>query len=225
MIQSLNLYELSEILSSPWVWIPFYGYGILCSFIIDWLGKQWSWIKPWTFLLYIFAGYIVFVFLFEFWIALLIAGPIGAIAALIFYIGVEFITKSKSASFIFAMILPIIFIVVSMTDFTKKENWEVIDTETSYEAKFTYFNGEHKIPIQLVKGETLSFHVEFHTEHGWGNHLEDGKGKYLPMDEQGERLIFSPEEDGEYYIVVNGDRASGRFVVDWEIKHDDKIGE
>lgn len=216
-ISSLNLYELSETLTSPWIWVAFYGYGLLCSLMIDWLGRKWVWAKRWAFLLYIFAGFILFAFVFNHWVIFLIAGTIGAIVALLFYIGTQFITKNKWVSFIFAMILPILFIVVSMTDFTKKENWEVIQDESIFEAKFTYFNGEHKIPIQLAKGEVLSFHVDFQTEDGWGNHLENKKGKYLPMTEQGNKLVFTAEEEGEYYIVVNGDRASGRFVVDWEI--------
>lgn len=219
MIQSFNLYELSKTLMSPWLWIAFYGYGLLSSFLIDWLGKIWPWAKRWTFLLHIFAGFIIFIIIFEFWLALIIAGPVGAIAALLFYIGIKFVTKNKWISFIFAIILPIIFIVVSMTDFTKKENWEAVETETSYEAEFSYFNGEHKIPIQLTKGETLSFHVDFHTNDGWGNHLENKKGKYQGMTEQGDRLVYIAREDGEYYIVIKGDRASGRFIVDWEINH------
>ncbi len=217
MMQSLNLYELSKTLTSPWLWIAFYGYGILSSFLIDWLGKMWLWAKRWAFLLHIFAGFIVFVFLFDFWLALLIAGPVGAIAALLFYIGIKFVTKNKWISITFAIILPVIFVVVSMTDFTKRENWEVAKTETSYEAEFSYFNGEHKIPIQLAKGKVLSFHVDFHTNDGWGKHLENNKGKYQGMTEQGDRLVFTAKEEGEYYIVIKGHRASGRFIVDWEI--------
>lgn len=219
MIESFNLYELSGALTSLWVWAAFYGYGILISFLIDGLGRVWPWAKRWTFLLHIFAGFIVFVFLFDFWLALLVAGPVGAMAALLFYMGTKFVTKNKWTSFIFAILLPIVFVVVSMTDFTKKENWEAVKAETSYEAKFSYFNGEHKIPIQLAKGEVLSFHVDFRTNDGWGNHLENKKGKYQPMTEQGDRLIFTAEEESEYYIVVNGNRASGEFIVDWEIIH------
>lgn len=111
-----------------------------------------------------------------------------------------------------AIILPLIFISISMTDFTKKENWEAIQGKSVFEAKFTYFNGEHKIPIHLAKGEDLSFHVDFHTNDGWGNHLENKDGKYQPIIEQGDKFIFTAEEDGKYYIVVNGDQASGRLL-------------
>lgn len=219
IIGSFNLFELSEILTSPWLWIPFYVYGLLSSFMIDWLGRIWSWASRFAFLLHVFAGFIVFLFIFDFRLALIIAGPVGALAALLFYIGIKFVTKNKWISYVFALILPLIFLVVSMTDFTKKENWQAIETETSYEAEFSYFNGEHKIPIQLAKGEELSFHVEFFTDDGWGNHLEDKNGKYQLMIEQGDRLVFTADKESEYYIVVKGHRANGRFIVDWEIIH------
>ena len=62
MIMSFNLFELSEILAAPWLWLAFYGYGLLSSFTIDWLGRMWPWANRWAFILYLFAGFILFIF-------------------------------------------------------------------------------------------------------------------------------------------------------------------
>lgn len=218
---SLNLYQLSEALTSPWLWAVFYVYGILSSFIIDWIVVKSSWARRWPLFLHIFAGFIVFFFVFGFWITLLVAGPIGAIAALLFYIGMKFVSKNKWSALIFAIILPLLLTIVSMTDFTQKKNWVEVRNEKQYEATFSYFNGAHKIPIQLVKGDELSFAVDFYASNdgGWGSRFEDVKGTYLPMIEHGDLLIYTADEDGEYYIVVGGNRLSGKLVVEWEIQH------
>lgn len=218
---SLDLFELSEILSNPWIWIAFYGYALLSSFIIDWIASKSSWAKRWSLLLHIMAGFMIFFPFIGFWITVLIAGPVGAGAALIFFLGMKHVSRNKWTALIFALILPIVLLIVSITDFTKKEDWNEISQPTSYEATFSYFNGEHKIPVTLKKGEELLFDVDFNlkNEAGWGQHLENIKGKYMPMDEREGRFAFTAKAGGEYYIVVGGHHAKGSFTVNWEIHH------
>lgn len=120
---------------------------------------------------------------------------------------------------IFAIVIPILFIVISIVDFTEKQNWVEERNSSSFESSFDYFHGEHKIPIELTKSEVLTFQVEIYNENGggWGYHLENEKGDHLPMKESGERLEYETVENASYYIVLHGDEVEGRFAVDWEI--------
>lgn len=218
MTYDVNAFALSEILASPWLWVAFYGYAILCSFVIDGIGKRWPMRNGWTIVLYCIAGTVIFFFLVGFWATVFVAGPIGIGMALCFYFGMRVVRRSKWISFIFALIVPIVFLVVSMTDFTKKRDWEAEQTETNFEAEFSYFNGEHKIPIQLHEEDVLTFKVDFRTDGGNGFHFENKKGAKQPMNEKGDWLVFEAEASGEYFIVIRGDRSNGSVSVDWDIE-------
>src|SRR5690625_4843894 len=218
-MSGLNLYELSKTLENPWLWVAFYVYGTLCSFIIDFILKHWPLCKS-SFILYGCFGFIPFViYMFPNVGFILIAGVIGTVAALLFWIGLTVVTKNKILSFTFSVVLPFVLLFVSTQDFTKKADWEAERKETSFEAEFTYFNGEHKIPIELKEGDSLLFGVTFIPINGggWGNHLENEKGKYMPMMEVGEKLRFEPEENGTYFIVIEGNKARGNFLVEWDL--------
>lgn len=215
---SMNLFDLSELLASPWLWSAFYGYGIIVSVIIDGVYNVWPHVQKREIYLYIFAGFVIFLILMTQWVYIIIAGSIGIGAALLFYIGVKVVTKNKWTSFIFGILIPILLVVVSYTDFTKKENWHVIESDSRFEANYTYFDGEHKIPFKLNKGDVLTYKVDFSKKHGgWGMHLEDAKGKYQLQEEKRDWLTFTAETDGTYHIVIRGHQANGRFVVNWDI--------
>lgn len=211
-----SLFELSETLSSPWIWAAFYGYAIFCSVIIDGVLKRWPVLRRWTLLLYIFAGYIVFAFIMFHWIYMIIAGSVGAIVAVLYFIGNYKIARYKWLGAVFA-IIPLIFVWMTFTDFTQKENWEEQRQDNSFIAQFSYFDGEHHIPIQLEDDDTLSFEINFEASGGYGFHFENNKGDYLPLEEKGNQLVFHASEAGEYEIVVRGREAKGTFTVDWII--------
>ncbi|PAV30494.1 hypothetical protein CIL05_05155 [Virgibacillus profundi] len=218
---SFDLFELSELLSNPLLWAAFYVYAILCSIIIDGIIKLWPKLKSRIVLLYIFAGCIVFAIPMYHIIYFLIAGSIGAAAALLFYYGMKIIKPRFWLSIIFAIGMPILFIVISIVDFTDKENWVEERNSFGFESTFDYFHGEHKIPIDLEKGEVIIFQVNIYDESGgWGYHFEDEKGNHAGMESRGEKSAFEALEDGEYYIVLHGDEAKGRFEVDWEISRE-----
>ncbi|SFB06509.1 hypothetical protein SAMN04488072_106155 [Lentibacillus halodurans] len=216
---SFDLFEVSESLSSPMLWAAFYGYGIYCSIIIDGICNVWPMLHPWKISLYIASGFVIFIFLMANFAYILIAGTIGTAAALLFYAGMSYFRKRKWISSLFALVLPLIFLAVSIMDFTEKEGWEVQRQTSSYEVSFTYFNGEHKIPVKLKENQTLMFQADFSVESGgYGHHAEDQDGDRVPMHEIGDKLALRDVAAGQYYIVIHGDNAKGRVDIDWEIR-------
>jgi len=220
IISGFSLFDLSKMLESHWLWMAFYLYAIICSIIIDGLHHIFS-NKLWmTLILYSVFGFLPFIFIFIEEIGfIIIAGVVGAGAALLYYIGWTVATKNKWSTIVFAFVVPILFIFVLNYDFTTKENWQETYDDNRYEASFSYFSGEHKIPINLEKGDTLSFSISFNAKNdgGWGNHFENKRGDYLPMVENGRSLEYDANKSEEYYIVVSGHRVSGSFSVDWDI--------
>ncbi|MEN1936789.1 hypothetical protein AAIE21_14615 [Paenibacillus sp. 102] len=164
---NFDLYELSDVISNtlynPWTYALFF-YAILCSLIIDKLSsKQASMIKK--ILLYIMCGYLYFLpfqlFYDEHIIFFFIAGSIGAICAIYFYLCTLIGEKFKWFRYTLSIIIPILFITIASIDFTKKEQWVEHTTKNEFEATFSYLNGEHKIPIQAQKGQTIEMNVQF----------------------------------------------------------------
>lgn len=220
VIIQFDLFELSQTLKEPLLWIAFYGYGMLCSILIDVMIKFLPKFQATPFILYGLFGFFPFIF-FEPHIAyIMIAGIIGLCAALLFYVGVTAITKNKWTSIVFSVILPLLLVFVMVNDFTQKINWQSERLDSSYEASFSYFHGEHKIPIKLTKGEKLTYTVTFYAENdgGWGYHFENKKGDYLPMAEDGHYLEYDVEKDEKYFIVIGGDKVRGNFNVKWNIQ-------
>lgn len=218
-IAHMNMFEFSHMLKEPLLWLAFYGYGISCSLIIDGILKLKR-VNIKSYILYCFFGFIPFIFFDTHLIFILIAGSVGVIAAILFFIGIKYITKSKIASILFSIILPLLLIFISTQDFTKQENWNSTRHDSSFEATFSYFNGEYKIPLDLNQGEMISYNVLFHADNagGWGYHLENKKGDTVGMNEVGNYLEYDVDEDGTYFIVVRGDQLRGSFTVKWKIE-------
>ncbi|MFD2922247.1 hypothetical protein [Halobacillus naozhouensis] len=218
MLASFDMYDFVETASNPIFWLFFYGYGISCSILIDGLLRVVPSVKRYRLLLYITAGCAIFFVLYKGSLEyVLIAGPLGSLAAVLFYVGVKLFAKRLKWAWLFALVIPTCVAISLTIDFTEKQHWTADRTKTSFQASFSYFDGMHEIPIHLEKGEKLLFNIE--SERGRiGHSVENESGKKVPMKPRGERMMVAAETKGTYYIVVTGNGVSlGRFKVEWEI--------
>lgn len=226
-INGMTLFEVSEQLGSYWFWGAFYVYGILVSCAIDYLIKIRKHHETWlgTLFFYFGFGFLPFIFMFFPYIAYtILAGLVGAFAAGLFYIGEITVAKRNWSKWVFAIIIPAIMVFIALHDFTKKENWQAHETETSYHATFTYFNGEHRIPIELEKGEVLTFTIDMDSVNGagYGHHVEDENGHYVGMDTAEDKFnhalnksSITADRAGVYSIVTRGQQMRGSISVIW----------
>ncbi|KEK25279.1 hypothetical protein [Bacillus gaemokensis] len=220
-----DLYKISDFLSgllyNLWFYVLF-CYAILCSFIIDKLSLIQTSITK-KVLLYIICGYLFFLpvqlFSDEPCIFFFITGSIGAICAVFFYFCTYIAQNSQWFRYSIPILIPILFITIASTDFTKKEQWVEHTTKNEFEVTFSYFNGEHKIPIHVKKGETLKFTLYFPTTGGYGFHMSSEFNKVEPMSEISEDTYqLSATQTGTYYIVVTGDDLKGEIKANWNIQ-------
>ncbi|MBS4200814.1 hypothetical protein KHA93_14355 [Bacillus sp. FJAT-49732] len=218
---NIDMYRFSKDISNPLLWLAFFGYGFICSIIIDFILSKFSQNNLSTkVILYVVAGFSIFI-IFGFNLFTIIAGTIGAIAALLFYFGTVIANQKSVIKYIFAFVMPILFLIIMNIDFTVKKQWSEVKKETSYSASFDYFNGEQQIPIKAKEGQTISFSIEMNNDNGGGHghHILNEKGKLVPMIESTEKnMKFSVEKTGVYRVVVTGDDLKGSFSVDWKIE-------
>lgn len=220
VLTSFNMFEFVETASSPILWLFFYGYGIICSVLIDGLLRVVPSMKRYSILLYIVAGCAIFIVLYKDSLAyVLIAGPVGALAAILFYVGMKLFIQRLRWAWVFALAIPISVAIILTIDFTEKQNWTAERTNTSFQVSFSYFDGIHKIPIHLEKGEKLLFYIEFESDGGRGYFVENQNGEKVAMTPYGEKSMVEAETKGTYYIVVRGHHlSSGSFEVKWRTK-------
>lgn len=217
----IDWYEVSETLSNRHLWLLFFGYGLLVALIVE--GVIWKFrikrreVRPVS---YMAAGFLLF-FAFGVNVFAVIAGIISAVFAFFFYVGEMAARHSKIYRFVFAFVLPALLLIIAWVDFSVKQGWKENRTEEGYEASFQYFHGEHRIPVELKKGESIAFTINFDADNGggYGHSFEDVKGRPTGMDELGEDWLgYKAEKDGIYYIVLWGDEVSGSILIDWEFK-------
>ncbi|MDZ5606763.1 hypothetical protein U2I54_06525 [Bacillus pseudomycoides] len=226
---NFDLYELSDvtynILYNPFAYVLFF-YAILCSLIIDKLSSKQTSITKKA-LLYIICGYLFFlpVQLFggEPFIFFFIAGSIGAICAVFFYFCTYIAKKSKWFRYAIPIIVSILFITIASIDFTKKEQWIEHTTKNEFEVTFSYFNGEHKIPIRAQKGETIEINVQFlpveNRSYGHGLHFSSEFNRIESVSEINEDTYqLSATKTGTYYIVVTGHNLTGKIKANWKVQ-------
>lgn len=216
------------------LWVFAYGYGILASVLIDWLIKKYAVTKIKTKIgYYIIAGFGIFLimgfilniisgdfFNMEFLAYAILAGIVGAVCAVTFFLGTVVVNYSKIFTYIFAFLVLIGLCIIMSKDYTVKKNWESIPHENSYAASFTYFNGKYEIPIEAKKGQTIKIIQQFHAENGGGHgfHIKGENNRYVGMQEMDEdQLKFDVKKSGVYRAVVTGDDVSGSFYVQWNV--------
>ncbi|MBP3970473.1 hypothetical protein KAF80_15675 [Bacillus sp. WL1] len=221
---------LRELLYVPFV--PFLAvYAIFCSICIDKL-KLKTYTRLKTLLLYIFCGYLFFLPLLLFkeadLIVFLFLGSIGAICSLFFYLCTVIATKFKWIQYFVPSIMFIIFITINLVDIarvgTSKEQWIETKTDNSFEASFQHFSGEHKVPIELKRGDILEFTIESQAENSNG-YIGDIKMASEFQEEENylapagpNTYHFAAIKTGTYYIIVSGNQLKGKLKIDWNIK-------
>ncbi|MBY0147408.1 hypothetical protein [Neobacillus niacini] len=215
-----DMVEFVDTISSEYIWIIIFGYGIFCSILIDIIEWKIARInKTLKILLYIVAGY-AFFFINGINVINFIAGTIGALCALIFYFGTYLTDRSKGRKLVFAFLVPLFFILLMNINFTEKKQWDEERKATSYTASFEYFNGKHEIPIKVNEGQIINISIDFKNQNGggYGYHVLNPKGDLVGMTEAEEReMTFTAHESGVYHVVVTGDDLQGGITVKWTI--------
>ncbi|WP_246939228.1 hypothetical protein [Bacillus pinisoli] len=217
-----DLFDFSETLSTPFLWVILYGYGIFCSLVIDLLNLKYNLNDVVRRGLYIGAGFIIFLIQGVNLITIM-AGVIGAGSAFLFYIAMNLSSKSKLFKYIFSIALPIILVIVASLDFTVKKHWvERLDhTNKTFSAEFDYFNGHHEIPIHVEKGNTLTFSVDIINKNGGGHglHILDDHNNLVGINETNNHTYsLKAEREQAYKIVLKGDDLQGSYFVKWTVE-------
>ena len=215
-----NLFEFQDTVKVPALWMIFFGYGIISSLVIDFIGK---FMRPFSFvkqlLLYILFGYLIFVVMMsiEF---VLIAGTVGALFSFLFLLGKEKLKPSKWYSWL-VFAVPLACLAMMPFDHTSKVGWHELVGDSSVEVEYDYFNGEHLIPIHGAQGEKIYFVVKHQISgddsYGYGMSVYDEGGDYAGMNDEGDDVISVEfEEESMKYIAVRvTDGEQGRFQVKW----------
>ncbi|MDV2884751.1 hypothetical protein RYX45_06150 [Alkalihalophilus pseudofirmus] len=225
-----NLYSVLDELSSSMLWLLIFGYGILCSLLIDLIVHQIPRtnivfrmsIGSFKSVLYVISGFAIFQ-VFGMNAITIIAGFVGGVCALIFYMASSLAYHVRSFRVLFGILVPIILIALLNIDFTAKSGWTEERTDSSYSASFDSFNGRHEIPIELEEGEVFTVTHEFNNTNGAGHgfHIRNEKNQYVGMEhisDEPSLLQLNVGKAGIYKIVITGERISGSFTVNWTIE-------
>lgn len=197
----------------------FYGYGLICSLLLHLLAARFPRLAGVPLL--VLHGVLGFAFfLFRGVDAhVLIFGFFGAVFAFLFYAGVWYAGKSRPFTFLFAVLVPFLFLLVQQADFTVKRGWQERAEHSRFVATFDWFDWEHAIPLQLEKGEELEVRIRFDPENegGYGYRVRTGRNGVVPMQPLGDgHFRILPEADGEYRVIVRGSELKGSVTVEWE---------
>lgn len=224
IVVGFDAYQMSELTDELPLWPFIYGYAILFSVFVDIVLYK---CKPNPFkriimvLLYILGGYVPFLFWFpNQWMLSLIAGIYGVTCSLAFLAATYLFRKWRLYKSFAAILLLILSVYVSVTDFTEVKQWKETRTSNDYHAEFAYFNGQKKIPITLEKGQTLSYHIDWDVTNGggYGTYLEAKGGNFTRnTTDSTDWISFQVEGPTTVHIVVSGDEAQGALTIRWEI--------
>lgn len=219
LASGLDMYEFVEGISNWSLWLIVFGYGILCSLLIDLLVSKVLGTRYLVkIILYVVAGYAFFI-INGVNVFTLIAGTVGALCALIFYFGASISSRFMRFRYVFSFVMPLILVLLMPIDFTEKVQWIEEKSDHSYTASFDYFNGKHEIPVSATAGQTITLSHEFKNTNGGGHgfHVLNENNKLVGMTELSENeLEFKAMDAGVYRIVVTGDDVKGRFEVTWK---------
>lgn len=224
IVGEFERYQMSELTRQIPLWGYIYGYAVLYSAGVDAVlckHKAGPAKMALTILLYMVGGYVPFLVWFpDQWILSLFAGVYGVACALAFLAATHLFRGWWPYSAAAAMLLLAGAVYVSMADFTVTKQWTETRTADGYRAEFAYFHGQKEIPVELGKGQTLSYHIDWQVTNGggYGTYLDAEGGTYTNDIRVGEEWIaYRVETPSTVRIVVTGDRAKGALTIEWEI--------
>lgn len=212
-------FQWSEQIANWIFWALFFGYGIACSVLIDVLTYKLQGFRRFLIkgVLYAAAGFGLFMVK-GLTAYSLFAGIIGAFAALSFYYGTFLAAQRRFNRYFCAFALPLIFLLLANIDFTQKTGWAETQTTSGITISFDYFHGKHEIPIELISGQNVAFTIKFAAESGgYGFQVRDGKNQPVGLVENHGNYRFTAEHEGEYKIIITGNRLSGGAEVAWTV--------
>lgn len=219
-----DLYAMSDMTRELPLWPIFYGYAVLFAIAADIVRfKLRNRVSGYlaTITLYVAGGYVPFVgWTSEINATSIVAGTVGACCSLAFLMLSAFFRKRPLYNMTAALALPLVLLIVSLSDFTIVKGLKDTYTSTGYEAKFTYFRGQIKLPVDLQRDQVLAFRVEWSDKiaGGYGHYVLDPNGRRTGMTNFGaSSQVVHAMFDGQYRIVITGDKISGAVRVDWEI--------
>ncbi|WP_129080609.1 hypothetical protein [Anaerobacillus alkaliphilus] len=217
----LDMFRLLETISGVDLWFIVFGYGIGCSLLIDLIALKLHFRKfNVKIVLYVISGYAFFMIsainIFD-----VFAGTVGAVCALVFYFATHIAREYKWFLYVFALVIPIGFLLLTNIDFTQKKNWVEDRNDFTYTASFSYFNGIHEIPLYLEEGQRFTYEsdIKNRAQGGYSFYVLDEKNDYVGFIENEDNHIFEVQASGMYRIVVKGNkRENGGFKITWEIE-------
>lgn len=212
-----NLFEFVGVARSWWIWGLIFGYGIMCSIIIDWIFRDSK--KPvLKLLVYVLVGGAFFL-LYGFTAFAIIASVVGMLSALVFYGALYVVERSKPALYTFGLFMPLFFLIFIQFDYTEKIGWDETAGDNSVHITVVELSGEHKIPVELKAGDTITFKTDFGDMSGAYGTSFVGDGEIVSMAPLNDYEIEATVEDaGVYYITLWGNDFSGTIDVSWVIE-------
>lgn len=219
LVCGFDWFEWSEQLTGWIIWAIFFGYGPACSILIDVLACKLQGFGRFLVKcsLYAAAGFGLFMVK-GLTVYSLLAGIIGAVAALTFYYGTFLAAQGRFHPYFCAFALPLIFLLLINIDFTQKTGWTETQTPSGVTVSFDYFHGKHKIPITLKAEQNVAFTIKFKTASGgYGFHVHDSKNQLVGLQNHHGSYRFTAVHEGEYKIIITGNRLRGEAEVAWTL--------
>lgn len=222
LLSRFDIVQVQETMFFMPFWTLFYGYAVLFSMLVDALVYKLH--RPYSrlisVLLYAAGGYAPFFLFFSHEpMLIVIAGLYGLVCALCFY-GIDASLRRRwPHGGIVALVMLAALGWLALADHTRVEGWTEQRSETAFTAQFDLLHGEFPVPIELRRGETLTYKIEFRIDRGgYGYSLAGPKGQPIGMEQLADgRLQVTADRDMEVQVLIRGRRASGGVMVSWEV--------
>ncbi|GLI10786.1 hypothetical protein YDYSG_68220 [Paenibacillus tyrfis] len=103
--------------------------------------------------------------------------------------------------------------------FDKKINWSEKEFSNGVELKYDYFDGEKRIPIKALKGNTIKVTYLVGGKGGMMIEFLDPHGFFVKTKPGGSTVSIVAETDGEYHFVIKGNKMENGYIkVDWIVE-------
>jgi len=224
LLSRFDIVQLQETMFFMPFWTIFYGYAVVFSMLVDALALKLR--RPYSglvsVLLYVAGGYAPFFLFFSHEpMLIVIAGLYGLVCALCFY-GIDASLRRRwPLGGILALVMLAALGWLALVDHTRVEGWTEQRSETAFTAQFDLLHGEFPVPIELRRGETLTYKIEFRIDRGgYGYSLAGPKGQPIGMEQLADgRMQVTADRDMEVQVLISGRRASGAVTVSWEVSN------